>query len=70
MSKRPFDLSATAVPGGVSLSFSCKSCGLPLSKTSYDFGMDCANDCGRKAEAKAGTSGDLVRLMERLKGLG
>lgn len=30
------------------LSLTCSRCGCPISKTSVDFGMDCANDCARK----------------------
>jgi len=32
-----------------SLTFTCKQCGEPISKTSVDFGMDCKNDCARRA---------------------
>ena len=32
----------------VKLSLTCP-CGKPISKTSADFGMDCEDDCGRKA---------------------
>lgn len=33
----------------ISMSISCAVCGEPLTKTSAEFGMDCANDCGQLA---------------------
>jgi hypothetical protein len=44
-----FSVEETEVVGGIALSIKCTSCGLPISKTSEDFGMDCENDCARKA---------------------
>lgn len=31
----------------INLSLTCSRCGEPISKTSVDFGMDCAHDCAR-----------------------
>jgi len=39
----------TQTAAGLNIDINCTAYGLPISKTSRDFGMDCANDCGRKA---------------------
>lgn len=44
----PIRFGIVDVPGGFNLTLNCTTCGLPISKTSQDFGMDCANDCARK----------------------
>ena len=31
-----------------SININCPQCGLPITKTSEKFGMDCENDCGKK----------------------
>lgn len=47
-----------------------QGCGLPITKTSHDFGMDCANDCSRKAyEAQHGTRDPFANLEDELMGM-
>jgi len=33
---------------GISIIMNCKICGLPISQSSTDFGMECENECERK----------------------
>lgn len=38
-------------------SITCDHCGKPITRTSEDFGMDCEDECGRKAfEAETGVT--------------
>lgn len=54
--------------GDISIGISpCSTCGKPLNNTSVDFGMDCENNCGRKAFDKLPEDHPTKKAMKMLK---
>ena len=56
--------------GGIAVDLACEFCGLPITKTSVKFGMDCANHCSETKHKKMFGNRDMkTELMDFLKNL-
>ena len=55
----------TDANGNLQVHINCEYCGKPICKTSEDFGMDCEDDCNRKAYEKRLKTDPKARVQDK-----